>query len=619
MPRTSQLRAFLVTTLAITLATGAAAQGFAVASVDPPNGARGVSPAAVITLTFTAAVDAATVTPQSVRVAGRWSGPVPGILSVAGATVTFAPLRPLFATEIGTLMVAHGVRSTAGAGLAGGFTSTWWVDAVASSGTFVLDHVVDYRRPGEGLIRTYGFFAGDVDRDGAPDMSATNEVSFDIRLLKNSGCGSFGPLTITPLPGGQEPSPNEGADFDGDGWIDLVTGNQSGLAVAVFLNDRAGNYRPPVIHPVGGPVHGVAVVDADSDGDVDVLAANLSNVALLRNNGNGTFQAPTFFDGGGSGEWCLAVADANNDGKADLFCGNASSQTVALLLGDGAGTFAVSSTRSAGGSPWQMAAGDVDGDGFADCVVAAHGPSAAGVLTGNGAGGLNAVVSWPVGSSPVSVDIGDAEGDDDLDIVVANFGSANAVLLRNNGAGAFGSSSALAASSAGSCAVIVDHDRDGDTDVILVDELDDKAFVWRQAGPAPAGVQPPGCDAALRINGHAGRAGYGGAAARHLPGGALAFVDVSGQPGQPWALVAGVPLEPGQASPFGLLNLDLAAPFVSLVNGFAGGALGLLDGHGEATLPMLVPVGLPPGTSFALQGVVAAPALVATNPERVVF
>ena len=606
---------------AAALTASAAAQSLTVASVSPQNGARSVSPAAPLTLVFSAAVDPATVTPQNIKVAGRWSGPVPGALAVTGGgtAVTFTPFRPLFATEIATVLVSHFVRSATGAPLAGGFTSNWWVAALPSSGSFVLDHVVDYRRPGEGAIRTYGFFAGDIDRDGSPDMSATNEVSFDVRLLRNDGCGAFGPMTITPLPGGQEPSPNEGADFDGDGWLDLATGNQNGASVAVFLNNGAGGYRAPVVYPVGGPVHGIALLDADSDGNIDILAANLTNIALLRNNGNGTFQPATFFDGGGSGEWCLAVADANNDGKPDVFCGNSSSQTVTLLLGDGAGNFTLSATRSAGGSPWQMAAGDVNGDGAADCVVANHGTSSAGVLLGNGQGGLSPVVTYAVGSSPVSVDIGDAEGDGDLDVVVANFGSADAVLLRNNGAGVFGSPTTLAATSAGSCAVIVDFDRDGDTDVILVDEIDDKAFVWRQVGPDPVGVQPPSCGAALRVNSWAGRSGFGGTPPLLLPGGRAAFVQVSGSGSQPYALLLGAGVAPGLASPFGLINLDLAQPYLWLVNGFAGNPLGLLDAQGESLLAFPIPGGMPTGFTIALQAVTGGPVLTATNPERVVF
>jgi hypothetical protein len=599
----------------VVFAANAAAQ-FTVSNVTPGNGARGVSPAAVVTITFNAPVDPATVTAANFKLFGRWSGPVPCTLTVGGGgtTVTMAPQRPLFPTEIATLGVTRFVTSAASAPLTGGWFAMWWVDAAPSTGIFQLDHFVNYRLPNEGLIRTYGFFAGDVDRDGAPDMSATNEVSWDVRLLRNNGCGTFATPIVTQMPNGEEPSPNEGGDFDGDGWIDLATGNQNGASVAVLRNN-GGGYQAPVVYPVGGGVHGIAVFDADSDGDTDIAATNSSNIALLRNNGNGTFAAPTFFNGGGNGEWSIAVADANNDGKPDLFCGTSSTQALALLLGDGNGGFTPAGTLALGGFPWQMAVGDVNGDGVVDCVVANASNGTARMCLGNGSGGLSAGNAYPVGSNPVSVDVGDLEGDDDLDVVVASFSGGNATIWRNNGNGTFANSTTLPVAIAGSCGVLVDHDRDGDTDIIVVDELDDKGFVFRQQGPDSPTAQDPSCAATLRVNNFATRAGYGGAPARLLPVGQLAFFGMSGGGFEFAAVFAGTRLDPGAPSPFGLLGLDLGAGVVAVVSSF-------LDANGELMVPVAVPTPMPPGATLTLQGVTtvsATGALVFSNPEQVVF
>src|SRR5687767_9872703 len=99
--------------------TAAAAAG----TTGALNNARGVSPAAAITLTFSAPLNPATVTAQNVRIAGRWSGPVPGtlVLGTGNTTVTFTPQRPLFASEIATLAVSRSVLSATGAPLTGGF------------------------------------------------------------------------------------------------------------------------------------------------------------------------------------------------------------------------------------------------------------------------------------------------------------------------------------------------------------------------------------------------------------------------------------------------------------------------------------------------------------------
>lgn len=599
--------------LLLLLATPAIAQ-LTVSGVTPANNARGVSPAAVVTVQFAAPVNPATVTAANFRLFGRWSGPVPCQLTIGagGTSVTMAPQRPLFASEIATLNVSHFVAAASGAPLTGGFLAMWWVDAAPSTGNFQLAQIVDYRLPSEGLIRTYGFFAGDVDRDGSPDMSATNEVSWDVRLLKNDGCGTFGAPTVTSMPNGEEPSPNEGGDFNGDGFIDLATGNQNGQSVAVLLNSGTGSYLPPVVVPIGGSVHGLVVLDADSDGDMDIAATNQNNIALLRNVGNGTFLAPVFFNGGGNGEWSLAVADANGDGKPDLFCGTSGTQALTVLLGDGNGIFTPAGSVPVGGFPWQMAVGDLDGDGDADCVCGNRSNGTARVFFGNGAGGLTAGPGYAVGD-PVSIDIGDLEGDDDLDIVAASFGTATGTLWRNAGNGSFANPTTLPLALAGSCGVIVDYDRDGDTDVIFVDELDDKAFVFRQAGPTVTGAQPSSCAAAFRIDSFATRAGYGGTPARLLPGGQTTFFGVSGGPLEFVALFAGGRLDPGAASPFGLVGLDPGQPLGVLWNTFT-------DTFGEAMVPVAVPLGLPPGATLTMQCLLSSQgALVLTNPEQVVF
>jgi hypothetical protein len=594
-----------------------------VTAVSPARNARGVSAASHVTLTFSVAVNAATATPQNIRIFGRHSGLVPGTLTTAGAAVTFTPSRPYFASEWVDVYVSRNVLSTGGAMLTGGFTSTFHVDSAASGGLYPLAQTINFRLPGEGPIRTYGVYMGDIDRDGSPDITAANEVSFDVRLLKNDGCGVYGPSTTTDLPNGVEPSPNEGGDLNGDGWIDYVTGNQNNQSIGVYLNDGAGNYLTPVIYTVGGQVHGIGLIDVDSDGDLDVIAPNFSNVALLLNGGAGTFGPASFVNGGGSGEWCVAVGDANNDGKADIYCGNFSSNSVGVLLGNGAGGFTSAVSYACGGNPWAIDVADLDGDGNMDVVIAANGQASANVLRGNGIGGLLAPVAYAVGWAPDWIDLGDIDGDDDVDLCCSSFSSATATIWRNDGTGLFNSSFTLAANQAASSVVVVDYDRDGDSDIIVTDELTDEAFIYRQTGPAPVGVQPPSCEAAMRVNSQAARAGFGGRPMHPLAAGSTAFVNVSGEASQPFLLAAGVQQEPGFALlSAGLVNLGLSPFPILVVDGFAGNPLGVTNGFGEAWFAFPIPTGLS-GSSLTLQTLMAAPSvsggLLMSNPETGLF
>ena len=67
----------------------------------------------------------------------------------------------------------------------------------------------------------------------------------------------------------------------------------------------------------------------------------------------------------------MAVGDFNGDGKLDLAVANYSSNTVGMLLGNGAGGFAAATTFSSGGTnPVSLAVGDFNGDGKLDLAVA---------------------------------------------------------------------------------------------------------------------------------------------------------------------------------------------------------------------------------------------------------
>jgi hypothetical protein len=354
------------------------------------------------------------------------------------------------------------------------------------------------------------------------------------------------------------------------------------------------------------------VLDADGDGDADVAAPNNSRVVVFYNAGNGTFGAPRTFDPQGTNEDNIAAADANGDGKTDLFVGNLGSSDVSIMLGDGAGNFTFSVRRSCGGGPFQMAVGDVDGDGNVDALTANHGSNTLGVLRGNGLGGfLPGVATYPVGSSPAAVDVGDLDGDGWLDAAVSNFGSGNYTIYFNNGAGVFVNPQTLPSTRAGSCCTLVDFDRDGDLDIIATDEIVDEARLYTHAGPTHGGSQPPSCAAALRVNSWGSRAGFAGPAQGVTPGG-TAFFGTSGPAGAVWGIFLGAPLVNGIAfPPFGVFNLDPTLPVLTV-------AAGLTDAFGEALLPVSIPGSLPPGQTFALQGVVGITSLTLTNPEAVV-
>ena len=83
--------------------------------------------------------------------------------------------------------------------------------------------------------------------------------------------------------------------------------------------------------------------DLNGDGKMDIAVTETSGMAVLLNNGNGTFGTATYYDSGIApfeSQMGIAIGDVNGDKKNDIvitdYYGN-----VVLYLNQGSGKFAV--------------------------------------------------------------------------------------------------------------------------------------------------------------------------------------------------------------------------------------------------------------------------------------
>ena len=291
------------------------------------------------------------------------------------------------------------------------------------------------------------------------------------------------------------------ADVNGDGKADVIVTLPNSSSVGVLLGNGDGTFQTPKTYNAGlSNPSSVAVADVNGDGKPDLLVANLcgttcanGSVAVLLGNGDGTFQAPAAYDSGGYFTTSIAAGDVNGDGKPDLVVTNwcpdsscSANGTVGVLLGKGDGTFQPAVTYDVGARYAQsVAIADVNGDGKADVVVANWCPSASvcildmevAVLLGDGDGTFKPAVTYGSGGFGANaISVADVNGDGKLDLLVNNVCSSSACttadttvgVLLGNGNGTFQSAVAYdsGVQASGGLAV-ADVNGDGKLDLVV--------------------------------------------------------------------------------------------------------------------------------------------------------
>jgi hypothetical protein len=212
--------------------------------------------------------------------------------------------------------------------------------------------------------------------------------------------------------------------------------------------------------------------DFNGDGKPDLAVTDSENndVAILLGNGYGTFTLGTNLETTSTfvgGPHSLAVGDFNGDGKEDLAVG-IHGGPLSIFLGNGNGTFTAATSPASSGFISSVVTADFNGDGKEDLAVTNFNNTVS-ILLGNGDGTfVSSTPTFASGNGPLSLVVGDFNGDSKTDLVVGNYFDNTLTVLLGNGDGTFTPSSLTPATGAGPESIAVgDFNGDGRADLAV--------------------------------------------------------------------------------------------------------------------------------------------------------
>jgi hypothetical protein len=181
----------------------------------------------------------------------------------------------------------------------------------------------------------------DANRDGLPDVFVLMAQAREgIHLFLNQGGGKFQDQTLASFHPAFGSTHLELADFNGDGFPDLLMSNGDNgeylspfkryHGIRIFLNDGKNHFTESWFFPMNGAFKAIAA-DFDGDGDLDIAAISFfpdyrkspeESFVYLENKGGLSFE-PSSFPGCTSGRWLtMDVNDLDGDGDPDIVLGS---------------------------------------------------------------------------------------------------------------------------------------------------------------------------------------------------------------------------------------------------------------------------------------------------------
>ena len=306
----------------------------------------------------------------------------------------------------------------------------------------------------------YSVALRDIDGDNKLDAVVCGSTGLDV--LHGDGAGSF--ASILHVSAGNMTSSLRDCvvlDVNGDGRPDIAERDVGNASVLVYPGKVSGagtTYTAatavsfPVSTMAGRIPTALGSGDINGDGKVDLLSGNfisssLSTFSTLLNTFTTAGAVPSFAASSaevqtGSVPFFVGAYDLDGANKLDIAVVNLASNTVGIYLSDSAvaGTvsFAAVASYAVGSGPQALTIADMDSDGFKDLVVISLNTSTVSVLYGDGSGVFGVpnakrlgTETVTVGTSPSDLVQGTFNADAKIDIATVNQDSNDVSVLIN--------------------------------------------------------------------------------------------------------------------------------------------------------------------------------------------
>ena len=291
------------------------------------------------------------------------------VVATAGSGGAVGDVSVLLGKGDGTFASAINIPATAdpAAIVVGNFVKGGPLDIVSADKGSGTNNVVLTITDGTGHLASQRYFTV-PDFVGAiavgPGSSSlaflTGPAPAGLVIYKSNGDGTFAAPTTVPLP-----FPPTGIVATSYGFAVTNSANDS---MTTVVSDGSGFDK--ATYPTGKGPTGIATGSFTSSGGADLVIADNgdSTVALLFDNLNGTYSAPTYL-AVEPGPWGVVVGDFNGDGKADFAVTSQTGNTVSIFTGNGDGTFSAPEVITVGHGPQSIAAGPFSSGGKIDLAI----------------------------------------------------------------------------------------------------------------------------------------------------------------------------------------------------------------------------------------------------------